>query len=335
MDILLQFGQTFLTQFQTPTLAFLLGGMLAAALGSKLDIPDAIYRFCVFVLLMRIGIQGGMEIREGDITAMLVPALFSALIGMSIVLLGWLTLARMRGVRTDDALATAGLFGAVSASTMAAGMFMLEDAGIYFEAWVPALYPFMDIPALVLAIVIANIVLNKQKGASAKRVEVWPIVKESLQGPALSAMLLGLAIGLLARPEAVFEGFYDLLFRGLLTVLMVTMGIEAYQRLGELRKVGHWYAAYAFVMPIVHGLIGFGLGYIAHLWVGLSPGGVILLAIVAASSSDISGPPTLRAGIPSANPSSYIGSSTAIGTPVAIAICIPLFLILGQMVFDL
>ncbi len=76
---------------------------------------------------------------------------------------------------------------------------------------------------------------------------------------------------------------------------MITMGIEAYQRLNELRKVAHWYIA----------------------------------------CSDISGPPTLRAGIPTANPSSYIGSSTGIGTPVAIAICIPLFLILGRWVFDL
>jgi len=335
MELLLQFAHTFLTQFQTPTLAFLLGGMLAAALGSKLDIPDAIYRFCVFMLLMRIGIQGGMEIRGGDITAMLLPALLSAVIGMTIVALGWLTLARLRGVRMDDALATAGLFGAVSASTMAAGMFMLEDKGIYFEAWVPALYPFMDIPALVLAIVLANIYLCKQGTGTCERVAVWPIIKESLQGPALSAMLLGLAIGLLARPEAVFEGFYDLLFRGLLTVLMLTMGIEAYQRLNELRKVAHWYIAYALVMPIVHGLIGFGLGYIAHLWVGFSPGGVILLAIIAASSSDISGPPTLRAGIPTANPSAYIGASTGVATPVAIAVCIPLFLILGQAVFDL
>lgn len=334
MDVLLEFFHTFLTQFQTPTLAFLLGGMLAAALGSKLDIPDAIYRFCVFMLLMRIGIQGGMEIRGGDIGAMLLPALFSAVIGMTIVVLGWLTLARMNGVKKDDALATAGLFGAVSASTMAAAMFMLEDEGIYFEAWVPALYPFMDIPALVLAIVLANMYLSKKDG-STKRVAIWPIVKESLQGPALSAMLLGVAIGLFTRPEAVFEGFYDLLFRGLLTVLMITMGIEAYQRLNELRKVAHWYIAYAFVMPIVHGLIGFGLGYIAHLLAGFSPGGVILLAIIAASSSDISGPPTLRAGIPTANPSSYIGSSTGVGTPVAIAICIPLFLILGQAVFDL
>jgi len=99
--------------------------------------------------------------------------------------------------------------------------------------------------------------------------------------------------------------------------------------------VAHWYAAYAVIAPITHGLLGFGLGYLAHLWVGFSPGGVILLAVIAASSSDISGPPTLRAGIPSANPSAYLGASTGIGTPVAIALCIPLFLALGQWVFKL
>jgi len=54
--------------------------------------------------------------------------------------------------------------------------------------------------------------------------------------------------------------------------------------------------------------------------------------VIAASSSDISGPPTLRAGIPTANPSAYIGASTAIGTPVAIAIGIPLFIGIAQMI---
>ena len=87
--------------------------------------------------------------------------------------------------------------------------------------------------------------------------------------------------------------------------------------------------------PITHGFLGFGLGYVAHVLVGFSPGGVVLLAVMAASSSDISGPPTLRAGIPTANPSSYIGASTSIGTPVAIAIGIPLFIALGQIVFDI
>jgi hypothetical protein len=57
----------------------------------------------------------------------------------------------------------------------------------------------------------------------------------------------------------------------------------------------------------------------------------VVLAVIAASSSAIPGPPTLRAGIPSTNPSAYIGASTAIGTPVAISVCIPLFIGLAEM----
>jgi hypothetical protein len=92
---------------------------------------------------------------------------------------------------------------------------------------------------------------------------------------------------------------------------------------------------YGAVAPLAHGLIAFGLGYVAHVLTGFSPGGVVLLAVIAGSSSDISGPPTLRAAIPSANPSSYIGASTSIGTPVAIAIGIPLYIALAEAVFGL
>ncbi|NBD17547.1 MAG: sodium-dependent bicarbonate transport family permease, partial [Cyanobacteria bacterium] len=275
--------------------------------------------------------------------------------------------------------ATGGLFGAVSGSTLAAGITMLESEGMSYEAWSAALYPFMDIPALVTAIVLASIYVGKQRetagevlsqqeslskqrvaagevfseqGANAggypsnppeypttrqeyreqqgKRVEIWPIVKESLQGSALSALLLGLALGLLTRPESVYESFFNPLFRGFLSILMLIMGMEAWARISELRKVAQWYAIYALVAPLLHGLIGFGLGYVAHITTGFSPGGVVLLSVIAASSSDISGPPTLRAGIPKANPSAYIGSSTAVGTPVALAIGIPLFIGLAQ-----
>ncbi len=333
--MLTDFFGGFLHQLQQPVLAFLIGGMVIAAFNSKLRIPDAIYHFAVFMLLMRIGINGGMAIREANIVDMLLPALFSVIMGVGIVLLGWFTLARLPGVKKDDALATVGLFGAVSGSTLAVTMMLLEEEDIFYEAWVPALYPFMDIPALVLAIVIANIYMSKKQGGSGEKVAVWPIVKDCLQGSALTALMLGLAIGLFTQPEKVFEEFYDPLFRGLLTILMLVMGIEAYQRIRELAGVAHWYVLYSFVAPIVHGLLGFGLGYIAHVLVGLSPGGVIIFAIIAASNSDISGPPTIRAGIPTANPSIYIATSTGLGSVVAIAICVPLFLALGKVVFSL
>ncbi len=82
---------------------------------------------------------------------------------------------------------------------------------------------------------------------------------------------------------------------------------------------------------MLHGLLGFGMGLVAHHFTGFSAGGVVLLSIMAASSSDISGPPTMRAALPEANPSAYIGSSTGLGTPVAI-LSIPLFITLAELV---
>ncbi|MEO1592485.1 MAG: sodium-dependent bicarbonate transport family permease [Cyanobacteria bacterium J06632_22] len=367
MDFLSDFLSLFVDKLQSPTLGFLIGGMVVAAVNSRLTIPDAVYKFIVFMLLIKVGLSGGIAIRNSNLSEMLLPALFATVAGVLIVFIGRYTLAKMPGVRTVDAIATAGLFGAVSGSTLAAGLTILESENIFYEPWAAALYPFMDIPALVTAIVLASIHVSKQrekyfskeasfrkqavpsgggysepsrstasdsaKASSGKvnqRVEIWPIVKDSLQGSALSALLLGLALGILTRPESVYESFFNPPFRGLLSILMLVMGMEATARLGELRKVGQWYALYALMAPLLHGLIAFGLGMVAHAITNFSLGGVVLLAVIAASSSDISGPPTLRAGIPSANPSAYIGSSTALGTPIALAIGIPLFVGLAQ-----
>ncbi|ASC69552.1 putative transporter protein [Halomicronema hongdechloris C2206] len=373
MDFLADFLTRFVDKLQSPTLGFLIGGMVIAALNSRLAIPDAVYKFIVFMLLLKVGLSGGIAIRNANLAEMLLPAVFAAVIGILVVFIARNTLARLPGVKPLDAIATGGLFGAVSGSTLAAGITMLESEGMQYEAWAGALYPFMDIPALVTAIVLASIYAGKQKrdkylknedylrkgeysgmqpvaaggyssepggiaggsasqsgGPANNRVKIWPIVKDSLQGSALSALILGLALGIFTRPESVYESFYNPLFRGLLSILMLVMGMEAWARIGELRKVAQWYAVYAFVAPLLHGLIGFGLGYIAHIATGFSPGGGVILAVIAASSSDISGPPTLRGGIPKANPSAYIGASTAVGTPVALAVGIPLYIGLAQ-----
>ncbi|HSM82038.1 MAG TPA: sodium-dependent bicarbonate transport family permease, partial [Nodosilinea sp.] len=283
MDFLSEFLTKFGAQLQSPTLGFLIGGIVIAALGSELAIPDAIYKFIVFMLLIKVGLTGGMAIRNANLTEMLLPALFAVVTGIVIVLVARYTLAKLPGIRTVDALATGGLFGAVSGSTMVAGITVLEGQGMEYEAWAGALYPFMDIPALVTAIVVASIYTNNQKrekyrknekyigkedylglqpvaaggtpidqpvpvggyptsdarsstggypgeggggaggyssgssGAPSSRVKIWPIVRESIQGSALSALLLGLALGILTRPESVYESFYDPLFRGLLS----------------------------------------------------------------------------------------------------------------------
>ncbi len=354
MDVVVTIANTILEQLQKPTLAFLIAGMLLAALGSKFEIPAPVYKFIVILLLLKVGMGAGIAIRDANVVALIVPALGAALLGVVIVFLGSKTLAKMRGVGELDALATVGMFGAVSASTLAAGMAMLDDGGIEYEGYIGALYPFMDIAALLTAIVLAKLGLARSASAN-MQVDgggtatmggpatprqapspgdtgklVQAIMIDTLRSPAISALIAGLCLGVLTKPDTVFDSFYEPMFRGLLSLLMLIMGMEAWFRFAELRKVAHAYILYGISAPIVHGLLGFGVGLIAHELTGFSAGGVVLLAVMAASSSDISGPPTMRAALPEANPSAYVGTSTGLGTPVAI-LSIPLFMALADL----
>lgn len=352
MDFAIDIATTLLAQLQKPTLAFLIGGMLLAALGSRLSVPDSIYKFIVMVMLLKVGLGAGMAVRDADLVTLAAPAVGAMVLGIAIVLLGSGTLARWKGVARMDGMATAGLFGAVSASTLAAGMAFLDAEGIAYEGFIGALYPFMDIAALVTAIMLARMSAARQAGLVAQgdgtasltvgggsssgddgmdADVIRNILVDTLRSPAISALLFGLAVGVFAKPDGIFESFYHQLFYGLLSILMLIMGMEAWARLSELRTVAYAYILYGLAAPIVHGLLGLAVGLVIHELTGFSAGGVVLLAVMAASSSDISGPPTLRGALPEANPSAYVGTSTGLGTPVAI-LSIPLFVALAETV---
>lgn len=361
MEFLIDVIATLIAQLQKPTLAFLIGGMVLAACGSKLAVPEPVYKFVVMLLLLKVGLGAGISIREADLVALAVPAVCAILAGIAIVILGSSTLARWKGVSKMDGYATAGLFGAVSASTLAAAMAMLDGENIAYEGFIGALYPFMDIAALVTAILLAKMsaarsAVQSAGGAATMTMDglasglpktprdsdraprqhslVGTILTDTVQSAAISALLLGIAIGILGRPESVYASFYEPLFRGLLSILMLVMGMEAWARLSELRKVAHAYVLYGLTAPLAHGMIGFGLGMIAHQVTGFSAGGVVLLSVMAASSSDISGPPTMRGALPEANASAYVGASTGLGTPVAI-LSIPLWIWLADLMIGL
>jgi hypothetical protein len=51
--------------------------MVIATLGSELQIPNAIYKFIVFMLLIKVRLSGGIAIRNGNLVEMLLPGLFA------------------------------------------------------------------------------------------------------------------------------------------------------------------------------------------------------------------------------------------------------------------
>ena len=50
MEMVAEIGATLIAQMQKPTLAFLIGGMMLAALSSRLEVPKPVYDF--------IGVEG-------------------------------------------------------------------------------------------------------------------------------------------------------------------------------------------------------------------------------------------------------------------------------------
>lgn len=74
MDMITDIATTIIAQMQKPTLAFLIGGMMLAAIGSKFGIPEPVYKFVVILLLMKIVIGAGISAREADLMDLAVPA---------------------------------------------------------------------------------------------------------------------------------------------------------------------------------------------------------------------------------------------------------------------
>jgi len=109
VDFFSLFVMDFIQQLRSPTLAFLIGGMIIAALGSELVIPESICTIIVFMLLTKIGLTGGIAIRNSNLTEMVLPMIFAVIVGIFVVFIARYTLANLPKVKVVDAIATGGV----------------------------------------------------------------------------------------------------------------------------------------------------------------------------------------------------------------------------------
>ena len=73
-----------------------------------------------------------------------------------------------------------------------------------------------------------------------------------------------------------------------------------------------------------------GVGTVIGRLVGLSDGGTILLATMAASASYIAAPTAMRIAVPEANPALSIGAALGVTFPFNVTLGIPLYLRLAD-----
>jgi hypothetical protein len=112
-----------------------------------------------------------------------------------------------------------------------------------------------------------------------------------------------------------------MIFRGLLCIFLLEMGLVAGERLADLLKVGPFLVAFGILLPLFHGFLGAWLGH----WAGLNLGGCTVFAAIVSSASYIAAPPAVRLTLPEANPTLSITASLAITFPFNIAFGIPIY----------
>jgi hypothetical protein len=298
-------------------LAFALG--LAAALaGTDLRLPDPVHSAISTYLLLAIGMKGGVALAVAGIGAVLWPALAALALGSAIPLWCFAILRRALGLGRADAAAIAAHYGSVSAVTFVAATAWLSAAGRPYEGFMPALVAIMEVPAIVIALLLAR-ERTGQDGAGSIR----GALHEILLGKSVLLLAGGVAMGWITGPAGyrAVEPLFGTLFQGFLVLFLLDMGSIAARRLRDLRRAGTGLAAFAVLAPIAHGALGAAAGTL----VGLSPGGAMVLGTLAASASYIAAPAAVRVALPEANPTLYLTASLGVTFPFNLLLGLPLY----------
>ena len=327
-----------------PAILFFLLGVLAGAIKSNLEIPPAISRFLSLYLLMALGLKGGFALSHSGLTANVGINLAAAMVlAISIPLMGYWFLRRF--VAGFDAAAVAATYGSVSAVTFVTAVQYLENQNIDYGGHMAAAMALMESPAIILAVVLANTLRQKQTppivslgsgvaGLSGppnqQSVSIGKILHESFTDGAQLLLLGAMVVGMMTGDagKAAMEPFSGDLFKGMLSFFLLDMGLMAARNLPQVKGKSPALIAYAIIGPILHASLALGLAYVLNL----PAGDGALLMVLAASASYIAVPAVLRFALPEANPSLYFGLSLGITFPLNILFGIPAYVSIAQSV---
>lgn len=302
-------------------LAFALG-VIASLVRSDLRLPEAVYNGLSIYLLLAIGLKGGVELNRTPIAEFIWPALLTLFLGILTPIIAYNVLRRLGRFDRVNSAAIAAHYGSVSAVTFIVAITFGAMTGRPAEGFMPALVAILEVPAIVVALMIA---FTRDKRAGS-----WKeALHEALAGRSIILLVGGLLIGLAVGPAG-FEPvapFFVSGFQGALTLFLLEMGIIAARRLKDLRKVGFFLIAFGILLPIFHGALAVWLGSLA----GLSMAGSAVLGAMVSSASYIAAPAAVRIALPEANPTFYLTASLGITFPFNVTLGIPLYYALAEM----
>jgi uncharacterized protein len=328
---------------------FFVLGLLARLVKSDLALPGALYETLSIYLLLAIGLKGGVELSKQSVASILPQVLWCLAMGLAIPCLLYPALRKLVGLGGYDAASVAAHYGSVSVVTFAVASAYLVQQQVAFEAHAALWVALLEAPGIVAGIALARWSASKQlatptsaqaisthqpkgmppQAAGAASPSAWSaLAHDVFLGKSVLLLVGGLVIGTTMGEAgtAPIAPLFTVLFKGVLALFLLELGLVAGARLGELKRYGLGLIAFAIIAPLLLAL----LGALGGKLLGLSTGGVAIMATLAASASYIAAPTAMRIAVPQANAALSITAALGITFPFNVIVGIPLYLKLAQ-----
>jgi len=302
---------------------FFLLGVLARWFKSDLRLPEALYETLSIYLLLAIGLKGGIELSKQSLLVLAPQVAACLALGFTIPFLLVPVLRRL-GLSAVDSAALAAHYGSVSVVTFAVASSYLQKRGVALESHAALWVALMEAPGLIAGILLARLGADTTPG----RIRWKELAHDVFLGKSVLLLAGGLLIGAVmgeAGTASIKNVFIDP-FKGVLALFLLELGLVAGGRLGELRRYGLRLLGFALLAPPVLAVLGALVGRA----LGLSLGGVTVLATLAASASYIAAPTAMRIALPQANAALSITAALGVTFPFNIVLGIPLYFALAQ-----
>ena len=304
---------------------FFLLGVFARLVKSDLRLPEALYETLSIYLLLAIGLKGGIELSKQPLAALAPQVLACMALGF-VIPFALFPLARALRLSGVDAAALVAHYGSVSVVTFAVATAALTRQGIAYESHAALWVAVMEAPGLVAGILLAR--WSLRDADRGRRTDWGSLAHDVLFGKSVLLLLGGLLIGAVAGEAgtAPIKAVFIDPFKGVLALFLLELGLVAGGRLAEVRRVGPAVLVIGLGAPPLLALAGAATGWA----LGLSTGGVALLATLAASASYIAAPTAMRIAVPQANAALSITAALGITFPFNIVVGIPLYIELAR-----
>ncbi|MEN2494314.1 MAG: hypothetical protein TECD_00205 [Hyphomicrobiaceae bacterium hypho_1] len=320
MDAFLELTITNLT---SPMILFFAFGLLAALLQSDLNVPEAVAKGISLYLLLAIGFKGGVSLAAQGLNTTLFWALTAgATLSALVPFLAYKLLFYLSKLNRTDAAAVAAHYGSISIVTFLAGIQALENSKIDYEGYMVAVAAIMETPAIIVGLWLAQ--------SDGTRLDK-KVTREVLLNGSILMLVGAFVIGTVSGEEGLksISSFIVDPFKGVLCIFLLDMGLISGR--GIRTKSENYRSeliSFGLYMPVVGALLGLLMGKL----IGLSEGGVALLAILSGSASYIAVPAAIRMALPKAQTSLCLSLSLGITFPFNLTIGIPIYLSLASWI---